>query len=31
MVLVHEERDLELLSFVVGSGVGVYARRNAVG
>ena len=30
MVLAHEERDVELISFVVGSGVAVYARRDAV-
>ena len=31
MVLAHEERDVELISFVVGSGVAVYARCGAVG
>ena len=31
MVLAHEERDVELLSFVVGSGVVVYARGCDVG
>ena len=31
MVLAHEERDLELLSFVVGSWMAVYARGCDVG
>jgi len=31
MVLAHEEHDIELLSFIVGSGVAVYARKTYVG
>jgi len=31
MALAHEERDVELFSFVVGSGVAVYTRRGDVG